>query len=73
MKIALVSSQSEAHHFFMYSIIIEGKGTCNDLASPPGGDAGVGEEGWVLILLVVSYYRNWDTLQLDRALGSNLN
>ena len=26
-----------------------------------------------LILLVVSYYRNWDTLQLDRALGSNLN
>ena len=24
MKIALVFSQSEAHHFFMYSIIIEG-------------------------------------------------
>lgn len=47
---------------------------CNDLASPPGGDAGGGgKEGWVLILLVVSYYINWDTLQLDRALGSNLN
>ena len=46
---------------------------CNDLASPQGETQGGGKEGWVLILLVVSYYINWDTLQLDRALGSNLN
>ena len=42
MKIALVFSQSEAHHFSCIVLLL--KGTCNDVASPPGGDAG-GEGG----------------------------
>ena len=46
MKIALVFSQSEAHHFSCIVLLLKGTcNACNDVASPPGGDAGGGGGG----------------------------